>query len=184
MIRAALAVAVAVAATGCYVEAGLGAGRVMGPDLDDSWGWVFTVGAGGEFSAPDRRLVVGTTTELSGESNVRPIAIALTIGGDIQVAGSDTTQLRLTGRISPLALSWVELPTEGSDAYVVPAFLGVSWAVGCNARHWCTHLGLGTDVMVFRGDDVGWGTSITPQFRFTTTTGLFARRRKTTRGEL
>jgi len=174
LIAAAIVLVVAVLDTsGCYFEAGLGAGRAMGPDLDDDWGWVFTAGGGMEFSAPTHRVLVGTSLEMTGVASAAPTAIGVSVGGDWQVGGSEARQLRLSARITPATLSWVTLPGQTRErGYVVPTYLGLAWTFGCDLRHRCTHLGFGADTMVFHRPEIGFGVFVAPQLRFTTTYGI------------
>jgi len=166
--------------SGCYLELGLGFGRTVGQRIDGHTEWVFTVGAGADFSSPSHRFLQGGSVEWTGGGNVSPEATGFTLGTDVRIAGEDDSQTRLSARLTPATLSWVDVPDGSERGYVVPVYLGISKVFACNARMQCAHVGAGVDSLVFHRDDTGYGAFIGPQFRISTTTGFLAHLRSST----
>lgn len=165
---------------GCYLELGAGVGRTTGPHVDGATGWVITVSAGADFSRPSYRVLTGGSVEWSGGGNVQPVANGLTLGTDVRVAGDEKSQTRVSARVTPLSLSWVEAPDGSQRGYVVPAYLGIAKAFDCNERTQCAHIGIGVDSLIFHRKEYGYGAFIAPQFRISATTGFLQHLRAST----
>lgn len=165
---------------GCYLELGVGAGRTMGPQIHDQTEWVITISEGVDFSAPNHRVLVGGTVDWVGGGSVQPGATGLSLGTDVKIAGGDTSQTRLSARVAPLTLSWLEAQDGSQRGYAVPLYLGISRAFECNEDHWCPHVGVGVESVAFHRNGYGYGAFVGPQFRISTTSGLLDRWRSDT----
>jgi hypothetical protein len=166
--------------SGCYLELGAGVGRTTGPHIAGETGWVVTVSAGADFSRPSYRALTGGSVEWSGGGHVQPVANGFTLGADVKVAGGETSQTRVSARVTPLSLSWVEGPDGSQRGYAVPTYLGISRAFDCNERMQCAHVGIGVDSLIFHRTEYGYGAFIAPQFRISATTGFLQHLRSST----